>query len=100
MKDYCVPIGLRPCVTAFYLGQEKLLIQRICGDFLEGMDCWSFALGCLTSLLKVSCIAPKICVKEKNISRNCIVIFCPLECLQVILRGHSQGSLHPYSLCV
>jgi len=24
MQVYCIPIGLRPCVTAFYLGQEKL----------------------------------------------------------------------------
>lgn len=64
MQVFCVPIGLRPCVTAFYLGQEKL-IQRICGDCLEGMDCPSFALGCLTTDLKVSCIAPKMCVKEK-----------------------------------
>lgn len=49
-RFYCVPIGLRPCVTAFYLEQEKLLIQRICGDCLEGMDCPPFALGCLTTL--------------------------------------------------
>lgn len=57
------------------------------------MDCQSFAMGSQVTLLKVSCLVPEACVKEK-ISVG-IVILGPLECLQVMLQGDSQGLIHP-----